>query len=53
MSPIVKQCANHKPGEACPRKATPGHVFCNPCRLAHGGYNRTRPSLSRDANDRR
>lgn len=36
-------CANssrEKHGPKCKRDAVKGHIYCDPCRLAVGGYNR-------------
>jgi hypothetical protein len=42
-----KLCANSNKEHRCGRDARIGHIYCNPCRLAHGGYNRySRPALS-------
>lgn len=40
------ECANRDNSKAakCERQASPGHVYCNPCRLATGGYDRYTPS---------
>ena len=29
--------------QRCERHATPGHIYCTPCRLASGGYLRYNP----------
>lgn len=45
------QCANGRPGydrvsgqsyspRPCPREHSPGHIFCTPCRVEAGGYDR-------------
>lgn len=36
-------CANSNKEQSCQRIATPGHIYCNPCRVANGGYNRYNP----------
>ena len=37
-------CANRASKEvACGCHATPGHIYCKPCRLATGGYDRYSP----------
>ncbi len=36
-------CANQsrEPGGLkCKNRAVPGHIYCDPCRIALGGYNR-------------
>jgi hypothetical protein len=47
-----EKCCNSTAKDYCPRGAMQGHSMCKPCYLAYGGFNRRRPSLSRDANDR-
>ena len=38
---MTKPCANHTAkNRECARGATPGHIYCNPCRLTTGGYDR-------------
>jgi hypothetical protein len=34
-------CANRASKDVtCERQATPGHIYCKPCRLNTGGYDR-------------
>ena len=46
MTEPDNRCANQsseKGGPKCPNKATTGHIFCDPCRLQTGGYQRYNP----------
>jgi hypothetical protein len=40
---MTKQCANHDKNTKCERPATPGHIYCKPCRIANFGYDRYNP----------
>jgi hypothetical protein len=41
---MSEPCANHSAkNRECERPATPGHIYCKPCRLATGGYDRYNP----------
>jgi hypothetical protein len=44
---MSEPCANHSAkNRECDRQATPGHIYCTPCRVATGGYNRyTSPAV--------
>jgi len=39
-------CANQNKETKCGRNATPGHIYCNSCRLQTGGYSRYTPPRS-------
>jgi hypothetical protein len=42
----TKRCANQSAeggGERCKQDRTPGHIYCDPCRIANGGYSRYTP----------
>lgn len=34
------RCKNSRKGLVCERPPLQGHIFCNECRIATGGYNR-------------
>lgn len=46
-STVTEICANRKKNTACDRRATPGHIYCKPCRLATGGYDRYNPPAAK------
>lgn len=43
-SPRCANQSNEPGGQKCSNDFVPGHIYCDPCRVANGGYNRyTRP----------
>jgi hypothetical protein len=49
---MTEHCANssnEKGGQKCSAKAVKGHIFCDPCRIATGGYQRHNPQPRHNA----
>lgn len=46
-----RRCANNgdQPEWKCRSNAVPGHIYCKPCRLATGGYDRYNPPRRKTA----
>jgi hypothetical protein len=46
MKLVDLRCANRSSepqGEKCTKPQVKGHIYCNECRIANGGYNRHNP----------
>lgn len=39
----MKRCENLGKAQNCGNSAASGHIYCKPCRLATGGYDRYNP----------
>lgn len=43
MKDLTPYCANGGERDVCRSRAKPGHIYCTPCYVANGGYNRYNP----------
>jgi hypothetical protein len=45
----IEHCANSNKSNRCHHEAQLGHIYCKPCRLATGGYDRYNPAAPKSA----